>query len=571
MGPTPIEIATAILTLIMAVGALLLSFNILSDNIEKLANTGLKKLFNKTSNNPIIGISIGALVTAIIQSSAATTVMVVGFVNAGIMSLFQATAIIMGANIGTTITAQIVQLGLLGDGESIGFSAIVGVLVFIGVFGSMLVKKDKVRTVLMALAGLGMVFVSLDLMSGAMEIFREMEGFSALLRDTTNPLLLLLIGIALTALLQSSSAVTSIIITMVAAGLTIGNGGNAVLFVILGSNIGTCVTALLSSLNANTNAKRASLIHLMFNLFGSLMFVIFLLIYPGFMEDVVARLFPNAPATQIAMFHTFFNLVCTLIFAPIIPLFVKITTIVIPDKKEKIETNYLDERLLKNTGIALGLAIKETMYLGNLSKKVLNKSIDDFLNKTNSNEDEIRKDMEKIEKIHQAILDYLLQIASNDESSENEQVISALHKILIDFNREVEIADNMLKYTNQRLSNDLVFSEHVDTGIKNIQERLNYQYDLIMKLFVSKSKKTLKQSDAIEDEIDNLRNELIDGHIHRLEEGTCSPRSNTVFISLVSNLERAGDHLNYIAHTILEGGNNFATVSISQQPEESKN
>ena len=251
MGPTPIEIATAILTLIMAVGALLLSFNILSDNIEKLANTGLKKLFNKTSNNPIIGISIGALVTAIIQSSAATTVMVVGFVNAGIMSLFQATAIIMGANIGTTITAQIVQLGLLGDGESIGFSAIVGVLVFIGVFGSMLVKKDKVKTVLMALAGLGMVFVSLDLMSGAMEIFREMEGFSALLRDTTNPLLLLLIGIALTALLQSSSAVTSIIITMVAAGLTIGNGGNAVLFVILGSNIGTCITALLASVGTS--------------------------------------------------------------------------------------------------------------------------------------------------------------------------------------------------------------------------------------------------------------------------------------------------------------------------------
>ena len=565
MNPTPIEIAEAILTLVMAVGALLLSFNILSDNISKLATGGLKKLFNKTSNNPIIGISIGALVTAIIQSSAATTVMVVGFVNAGIMSLFQATAIIMGANIGTTITAQIVQLGLIESGNSIGFSTIVGVLVFIGVFGSMLVKKEKIKTILMVFAGLGMVFVSLDLMSGAMNVFRQAEGFRTLLTNTTNPLLLLLIGIALTALLQSSSAVTSIIITMVAAGLTIGDGGNAVLFVILGSNIGTCITALLSSLNANTNAKRASLIHLMFNLFGSLIFVIFLLLYPRFMEDVIAKLFPDAPATQIAMFHTFFNLVCTLIFTPIIPLFVKLTTVVIPDKKQKIETNYLDERLLKNTGIALGLAIKETMYLGNLSRKVLNSAIDDFINKTNDNEDDIRKDIEKIEKIHQAILDYLLQIASNDESSENEQVISALHKILIDFNREVEIADNMLKYTNQRLNNDLVFSEHVDEGIKKIQERLNYQYDLVMKLFVSKSKKTLKQSDAIEDEIDNLRNELIDGHIRRLEEGTCSPRSNTVFISLVSNLERAGDHLNYVAHTILEGGKNFATVSIVRE------
>ena len=259
---------TAVLQLIGGLGAFLIAFNILSESVEKLANTGLKKLFNKTSSNRFIGVGIGCLVTMIIQSSSATTVMIVGFVNAGVMTLFQATAMIMGANIGTTITAQIVAL------NSFDISIWFFILTFIGVFGAMLVKKERTKQILMALAGLGLVFVSLELMSSSMEIFKNSDAFTNALTSINNPFLLLLIGLGITAVLQSSSAVTTIIISMAAAGITIGNGGNSVLYVILGTNIGTCVTALLSSIGADNNAKRASIIHLMFNVFGSIIFFI---------------------------------------------------------------------------------------------------------------------------------------------------------------------------------------------------------------------------------------------------------------------------------------------------------
>ena len=243
------EYVVAVIELLAGLGALLIGFKLLSDNIEKLANSGVKKLFNKTSKNRWVGVGIGAAVTAIIQSSGASTVMIVGFVNAGIMDLFQATAMIMGANIGTTITAQIAAL----DAFDVGTFAML--LAFIGTFMSMIAKKDKTKTIGLALGGLGLVFLALGYMGDAMDIFKKSQAFTDLLQNVNNPLLLLLIGIGFTALIQSSSATTTILITMVGAGLAIGNSPNAILYVVLGSNIGSCVTALLSSISASNVAK----------------------------------------------------------------------------------------------------------------------------------------------------------------------------------------------------------------------------------------------------------------------------------------------------------------------------
>ena len=248
---TPEQLFAAIVSLLSGLGVLLVGFKLLSDNIEKLANTGLKKMFSKTQKNALVGVGIGALATAVIQSSGATTVMVVGFVNAGIMNLFQATAMIMGANIGTTITAQIAALG------SFDVAAYASMLAVIGMFMFMLLKKDKVKTIGLALAGLGLVFIALELMGAAMTVFRNMPIITDFLQKCSNPLLLLIFGIVFTALVQSSSAVTTIIISMVANGMTIGNGANCILYVILGSNIGSCVTAILSSIGA-TPFKSAS-------------------------------------------------------------------------------------------------------------------------------------------------------------------------------------------------------------------------------------------------------------------------------------------------------------------------
>lgn len=222
----------AFVQLLSGLGAFLIGFKILSENIEKLANSGLKKLFNKTSKNRFIGVLIGLVVTAIIQSSGTTTVMIVGFVNAGLMNLFQATAMIMGANIGTTITAQIVAL------NSFNIAKFLIVFCFIGIFGSMIVKSEKSKTIFLCLAGLGLVFLSLDLMVSSMNGFKDSETIRNLLSSISNPFVLFLIGIVFTALLQSSSALTTIIISMVTANLVIGNGGNSVLYIILGSNIG---------------------------------------------------------------------------------------------------------------------------------------------------------------------------------------------------------------------------------------------------------------------------------------------------------------------------------------------
>ena len=242
----------AIILLLAGLGILLVGFKLLSENIEKVANKGLKRLLNKTSKKPIVGVGIGALVTAIIQSSAASTVMVVGFVNAGIMNLFQATAMIMGANIGTTITAQIVALG------SFDFSMYAMILAPIGMFMYMLFKKDRFKSLGLALSGLGLVFIALKFMQESMSIFQESPKFTNFLAGCNNPILLLLFGVVFTAIIQSSSAVTTILISMVSTGIVIGNGNssNGILFVILGSNIGTTITALLSSIGANTNAKR---------------------------------------------------------------------------------------------------------------------------------------------------------------------------------------------------------------------------------------------------------------------------------------------------------------------------
>ena len=326
------EYVYGVMGLLGGLGVLLFGFKVLSDAIEKLANDRLRSWFSKTSGTGrLAGVGIGLVTTTIIQSSSATTVMTVGFVNAGVMSLTMATAVIMGANIGTTITAQIAAL------SAFEFSSFVLPFAFIGIFMAMLSKKDKVQTVGYILGGLGLVFVGLDIMGSSMDIFATSDTFKDLLLTIDNPFLLLLIGTAFTALIQSSSAVTTIIITMVGAGLMIGSGGNSVYFLVLGSNIGTCVTALLSAIGANTNAKRAALIHLMFNVFGTILFTIMMLCWPTFSQITFEAWFPGNPQTQIAMFHTFFNTVCVILFFPFINVFVKIATFLIRDKKEKEE------------------------------------------------------------------------------------------------------------------------------------------------------------------------------------------------------------------------------------------
>lgn len=530
----------SILTLLGGIGALLLGFKILSENIEKISSSGLKRLFNKTSNNRFIGVGIGALVTAIIQSSGATTIMIVGFVNAGIMNLFQATAMIMGANIGTTITAHIASL------QSLPIALIAGVLALIGMFMEMLSKNDKVKTWGLILAGLGIVFIALKLMSGSMEEIKSAPEVINLLRSISNPLLLFVIGALITALVQSSSAITSIIISMYAVGMTIGTQDNSVLYLILGTNVGTCITALLSSIGASVNARRAASIHLMFNTFGSVLFFIVLLLWPNFYSVVLRRFFTE-PATQIAMFHTLFNVICTLTFVGIINLFVKISEVLIPNKKEDVKTTYLDERLINTPSLAISQAVKETVRLGSISMETLDNSITMFLSRKLDMEEKIREKISDIEIVNREIVSFLVKTSAGELTVRDENTISSLHHMLNDFIREAEIADNMIKYTHSVERDSIEFSESAMSSIKEIQGLLKKQFKNVERIILDSEYELIHDVKNLEETIDNMRNNLIDGHIKRLEEGKCKPQSSGVFINLISNLERAGDHLDYIA------------------------
>ena len=536
----------SVVSLLAGLGAFLFGFKVLSDNIEKLATNRLRSWFDKTGKSRLAGVGIGTAVTAIIQSSSATTVMVVGFVNAGLMSLFQATTVIMGANIGTTITAYIASMA------EIPLIEFVTAFTCVGVFMNMLCKSDKAKTIGLMLAGLGLVFLGLEYMSNAMSIYKDSPEFRNFLTMVSNPFLLLIIGMIFTAIVQSSSAVTSLVIVMVGQGLVIGNGGNDVLFLVLGSNIGTCITAILSSIGANTNAKRASLIHLMFNVFGSVIFTVFLLCWPTFMQDTLATWFPNAAGLQIALFHTFFNVVCTCIFLPMANIFVKIATHIIPGKKGAGETAgdsvLLDERFITTPSVAVSQANKAASRMAELAMQSMTIALDGFIAGDESRRAQVDELNARVADMEKRIVAYLIKISASDLSLTDERLISSIHHATSDIIRISELADNITKYTRNCKRDNIEFSAGVLKSLQEMYAKIQLLYKKTLEVFDKKDITAIKAVDEVEDSVDASRKEMVKDHIRRLNEGKCKPESSGVFINLVGNLERAADHLTYVAH-----------------------
>lgn len=546
------EYVYSIIKILAGCGVFLLGFKLLSDNMEKLAGNGLKRLFNKTSDKKLVGVGLGAAATAVVQSSAITTVMVIGFVNTGIMSLKQATAIIMGANIGTTITAQIVAL------QAFKLNVFFMIPVFVGMAMNMFSKKDKVRLAGIALAGLGLVFVGLNVMSEAMENELMHEALKNLLAKVSNPFLLLFVGVAFTALMQSSSAVTTIVITMATQGLIVGNGGNSVLFVILGSNIGSCVTALISSIGTSVNARRASVIHLLFNVIGTFIFMVVLLAFPSFQQNTFERWF-SSPETQIAMFHTFFNVVCTCLFLPFTDLLVKLAMLIVPEnKKEEEKENeedgmkfvYMDKRFLTSPALAISQLKKETFRMADMAMASLATAFNGFIHRDMSSVEKVAANNERIADLSKAISDYLVKVSAAGPSLDDEKKISAMHNNVGDIVRISELADNLTKYTKKTVNENLTFSPAVGTQLTEMYALLQEQYSLVKRVVLMKEYDLRDDSDKVEDRVDNMRRSLISDHIDRMQRGECNAENNPVFINLVANLERVGDHLNYVAHSV---------------------
>ena len=551
-----IEIIETIMLLLGGLGAFLAGMEIMSDSMSRLAHGELRRMLNKTAGNRFAGVGIGAAVTMIIQSSSATTVMVVGLVNAGILTLFQATSIIMGANIGTTITAWIASLG------SLDVSVFLLLFAVVGVFMNMLSKNEKVKLIGNTLTGIGLVFVGLNVMSTAMDpdLHPELMGIlEDALAVVKNPFLLLLIGLVATGIIQSSSAVTSIVVVLATSGVLIGGTGDGVYYVVIGSNIGTCVTALLSSIGAQTNARRAAVIHLLFNCFGAVIFTIFLLCWgafgTSFQETVLNVIFPENYQFQIAFFHTLFNVTCTILFLPFIKGFVWLANHIVPEKKAagKTAADILpepDERLLRNPSVGLAYLYQETGKLFSYSMATLDEAFNAFLKKDTSVTESINGRNAEIAQMSKQEVAYLVKLSANSLVMEEEKTISSLHYVLNDIVRIGELADNVTKYTGHYVNDGLHFSTEFLEMLKGMYQKIEKLYTLSLDAFANKDFIKLREVDTLEDEIDNERRRLVSTHIQRLNEGKCQPQNSSVFINLVGNLERAADHITYIAHSI---------------------
>ena len=534
------QISLFLARLLAGTGTFLVGVHLLTANIEQLATGRLKELFGRAAHKRLVNVGVGAAATALIQSSGVTTVLIVGFVNVGAMDLYQAAAMIMGANIGTTVT-QIAAL------SAFPITTYVQILAFAGVMMSMACKGDGMKKTGMILAGLGLIFVGLALMSDAMKANRD--AIQGMFETVSDPFLLLLAGVLLTALVQSSSATTSVIIAMSVAGLTIGTGGNEALYIVLGTNIGSCVTALMSSATAGTGARRAGLIHLLFNTLGSALFFAALLCWPGAMDATFRRWFP-APATQIAMFHTFFNVTCTALFLPFCGWFVKISELLVKERRAPASApaTFLDERMLSSASLAISQLEKELIRLSDTAMDAFRTGYRAFADKDRGLIQPTHHLISQAGEISQGMVNYLIRLSAQSKLAD-ERAISHLHSSLGDIMRIAEIADNLTKYARRSLDGGLDFSPSVGEELDGMVARVEELYGLTKRAVLERDPMLLPQIDRVEDEVDGLRRALIDRHIQRLNAGECRAESSGVFINLVSNLERLGDHLTYIAHT----------------------
>lgn len=555
------DVLYLVLQLLGGLGAFLIGMEMMSDSMSRLAHGKLRAMLNKTANNRIAGVGIGAASTVIIQSSSATTVMVVGLVNAGIMTLFQATAIIMGANIGTTITAWIASLG------SLDVSAFLLILTVVGVFMTMLSKNERVKVVGNILAGLGLIFVGLSVMSDSMDpdLHPEiMEAIRHALSVVDNPFLLLLIGIVATGIVQSSSAVTSIVVVLATSGVLIGGTGDGVYYVIIGSNIGTCVTALLSSIGASPNARRAAIIHLLFNCFGAIIFTVFLLCWQPFgttfSETVLQKIFPPMAGNpnyqfQIAFFHTLFNVTCTCLFLPFAKGFVKLANILVrekaaPEHAVNEVVGDLDERLLLQPSVAVEHVYQSAGKMFAYAMGTLDEAVAAFLKKDVSAKEDVANRNEKLAEANREAVQYLVKLSASAPVMEDEKTISTMHYVLNDIVRIGELADNVTKYTDHYEKDSLVFSGEFLTMLEEMFGRIKELSAVAYEVYLEHDFVKLREVDELEEGIDQDRRRLISQHIKRLNEGKCQPENSSVFINLVGNLERAADHITYIAHSI---------------------
>ncbi len=552
---TATEIVTSVLSLIAGVGIFLIACTMMSSNLEALGSRKLKSLFTKASKSKLLGVGVGAATTAVIQSSSATSVMVIGFVNAGIMTLTQAATVIFGANIGTTITGQLVALGMFGS-NTISTSVIFATFAGIGAFILAFAKKDRLQKLGGIIAGFGMLFVGLSMMSGAMSDFSELDSVKSFLAKFENPLLLVMIGAILTAVIQSSSVMTSMAITMVVTGLISLNQG---IYITMGANIGTCVTALIAGITSTKNAKRTALIHLIFNVSGVVVFLLIGLIMNmcginyGLLFD---EIFPHTPQIQLSMFHTIFNIITVIIVLPLTNLLVKLVIKFIPDKKDKRQKvtepsfRFFEEHMLRTPPIAVQQIKNEIIEMANTAVSNFDTACSIICDLNYENIETFRFREKQLNFLQNKLAQIIGKLLKEDLAEKDRIYLITALRTIIDLERVGDYAENIIEYADKLYDANTKFSDQAINEINELKKLLMTLYEQVMTAYRDTDKKAFQNACDIEEKIDVVTEQMAQNHIRRLSDGECTAEVGMQYISLSANAERIADHFMNVAKTI---------------------
>lgn len=537
-----------VFSLLGGLGMFLYGMNLMADGLQKTAGDKLRQFLGMLTNNRLLGVLLGTAITAIIQSSSATTVMVVGFVNAGILNLTQAAGVIMGANIGTTVTAWIVSMSQLGSlFEVTKPSFFSPLLIGIGAMVILFAKKDRNKTAGEILIGFGLLFIGLDFMSGAMKPYTSSTLFSNIFATLgRNPFLGLLAGMVVTGIIQSSSASVGILQTLAISGVVTTNSA---IYITLGQNIGTCVTALLSSTGSSRTAKRAAAIHLLFNIIGAVMFGIGFFFVFMLKPEFAGR---TINAVQISIFHTFFNLTNTLLLFPFANQLVRLSGVIVRGKDEApaadaedeaaIALKHLDERIFESPAFAVETASLEVVHMGQITLNNMQLAIDALLTGNLEEIQSVYKTEQIINNMEKILTEYLIKVDNLSLSEKQKKIVTNLFYSISDIERVGDHAENLAEQAEYKQSHNLEFSE---TGINDLKEISGsvikaFTYAIDARQYGNMD--SVRKVSQYEDKVDNLEEEMREKHIERLSSGQCETSSGVVFLDVLSNLERISDH-----------------------------
>lgn len=529
-------------------GMFLYGMNIMADGMQKTAGSKMSSFLGMLTNNRFLAVALGALITAIIQSSGATTVMVVGFVSAGVLNLSQAVGVIMGANIGTTITAWIVSMSQLGDAFEVmkpGFyaPAIIGIGALLLVFA----KSQKKKTIGEIMIGLGLLFIGLDFMSGSINPYTDAPIFAKAFEILGgNPLLGMIIGALVTALLQSSSASVGILQTLAMNGIVTTN---AAIYITLGQNIGSCVTAMLSSMGGSRTAKRAAVMHLTFNVIGAIVFgsigFIFFSLRPAFAAS-------NINAVQISIFHTIFNLTMTTLLFPFADMLVKISGMVVKEKAEEepvaedAETaatlKHLDERIFESPAFAVETAALEVVHMGQITYENVVRAIDAVLTVNSDEVETVFKTEQTINNMEKMLTEYLIKVDNLSLTEKQKKVVNNLFYSVSDIERIGDHAENLAEQAQYMVEHGLQFSTTGADDLKSISDSVLKSFQYAIDARQNGNMEAVRKVSQYEDDVDSQEEELREKHIERLSAGECKASAGVVFLDIISNLERVSDH-----------------------------